>query len=78
MGFGAIIPGITTENKGSHCFAINGDAFNPEIFGINNVEMSYKKCLSAIKLHGPTYFSQLVQYANNMAEFDMNSKYKNE
>ena len=74
MGFGAIIPGVTPENRASHCFAINGDAFSPEIVGMLNVENSYKKCLSTIKLHGPTNFNQLVQFVNNMAEFDMSSK----
>lgn len=74
MGFGATIPGITLENKGSHCFAINGDAFNPEIIGMANVENAYKKCLSTIKLYGPTFFAEIIQYVNNMAEFDMATK----
>ena len=75
LGFGAIIPGITMESRGSHCFAINGDAFNPEIIGISNVENAYKKCLSTVKLHGPTHFAEIIQFVNNMAEFDMATKY---
>ena len=77
IGFGALIPGVTPESKASHCFAINGDIFNPEIFGMTNVENAYKKCLSSITLHGPTYFSQLIQFVNNMAEFDIVSGYAN-
>ena len=72
MGFGADIPGVTREV--SHCFAINGDTFNPEIQGISNVENVYKKCLKNIKLCGPTNFAQLIRFVNDMAEFDMSSK----
>ncbi len=73
MGFGADIPGVTSKEP-SHCFAINGDAFNPEIQGIANVENVYKKVLQNIKLSGPTYFQQIIKFVNDMAEFDMSSK----
>ena len=37
-GFGANIP---PAGRVSHCFALNGDIFNPECNGIQGVEYAY-------------------------------------
>jgi hypothetical protein len=69
-GFGARLPGYTLETKSSHCFALNGDFFSPEIIGIDNVSQCYQKGLKSLKLHGPTYFSKIIKNVNDMADFD--------
>jgi hypothetical protein len=40
----------------SHCFAINGNAFNPELDGLDEVVDCYKKVVTKIRFDGPTYF----------------------
>lgn len=65
-GFGAKLPPST--NVVSHCFALNGDIFNPEVRGIQGVLEAYKKTLGEIVFHGPTVFneviSEVVHYAS--------------
>ena len=35
-GFGGVMPN-TPDNKASHCFALNGDIYNPSCNGVNGV-----------------------------------------
>lgn len=58
FGFGARLP--PHQSVVSHCFALNGNIFSPEVDGIDEVIKSYEKTLSEIALHGPTAFSQLI------------------
>jgi hypothetical protein len=52
-GFGARLKPY--YNTVSHCFAMNGDYFNPNICGgIPEIVNTYKKCVKDVKLHGPT------------------------
>lgn len=44
FGFGAKIPGL--KNRASQCFALNGNIFDPELDGIDNVLECY---MNAIK-----------------------------
>lgn len=46
LGFGAKVPGI--DNRASHCFAVNGDIFDPECDGIDGVLQAYQTALSKI------------------------------
>ena len=69
-GFGAKLPPSLTKRP-SHCFAMNGNIFDPEINRIEGVVESYKHALHKIQFYGPTYFHDLVKYANDMAEYDM-------
>ena len=39
LGFGACIP--PTDKKASHCFALNGNIFNPEVDGLEGVIEAY-------------------------------------
>jgi len=41
FGFGGI-PRHMGINSTSHCFALNGNAANPEIFGIANIIETYR------------------------------------
>jgi hypothetical protein len=56
FGFGAKVPNGVSD-KTSHCFALNGNIFNPECDGLEGVLDSYKKALNTVELHGPTNFS---------------------
>jgi hypothetical protein len=61
-GFGAKLPASYTHV--SHCFALNGNIFDPEVNGIPEVKEVYKKSLKQVILHGPTIFSQLIEMAS--------------
>ena len=66
LGFGARI-----QNMGdvtSHCFALNGNIFAPEVPGIYGVLDLYKKNLMKLKFSGPTHFSSILRYVSNMVE----------
>ena len=65
LGFGAKIP--PTTHRASHCFAVNGDIFDPECDGIEGVIDSYKNALSKVSLYGPTHFSEVLKLIVDMA-----------
>ena len=68
LGFGAILPGMS---QASHCFALNGNIFNPEVIGISGVSGAYNKCLQHIKLNGPTYFAPIIRCVGEMANYSL-------
>ena len=77
LGFGGRVPGLL--DRTSHCFAVNGDIFRPEVSGISGVIESkmradtltgYKNALTVVQLHGPTYFAELLGYLNAMVEHE--------
>ncbi len=72
LGFGGDFPSF---GKTSHCFALNGNIFNPEIFQIQGVIEAYQNTLSKVKLSGPTYFSSLINYATDMTEHFLTHNY---
>ena len=43
FGYGATVP--PSVDKASHCFALNGDIFNPEVDGLEGVTNAYKSAL---------------------------------
>ena len=45
----------------SHCFPINGNLQNPEIFGVENIVAMYQQTLPNITLAGPTLFAPLLE-----------------
>lgn len=57
-GFGAKLP--PSLNVVSHCFALNGDIFNPEVRGIPGLIETYQKTLDQIVFHGPTVFNEVI------------------
>ena len=65
FGFGAKLP--PHLNVASHCFALNGNIFSPEINGIDEVVRVYKQVLSEIVFHGPTIFNELIATVTNYA-----------
>eukprot|EP00746_Dinoflagellata_sp_MGD_P009881 gnl/MRDRNA2_/MRDRNA2_120223_c0_seq1.p1 gnl/MRDRNA2_/MRDRNA2_120223_c0~~gnl/MRDRNA2_/MRDRNA2_120223_c0_seq1.p1 ORF type:complete len:810 (+),score=147.23 gnl/MRDRNA2_/MRDRNA2_120223_c0_seq1:113-2542(+) len=66
LGFGAKVP--PSHTVCSHCFSLNGNIFDPEVEGLDNIIKVYRKALSAVSLHGPTHFHEVIQYAANMAK----------
>ena len=64
-GFGAQIPPIA--NRASHCFALNGNIFNPKLQGVGNIIECYKNTLNNVKLYGPTPFSEVLSMAVDQA-----------
>jgi len=77
LGFGATVPPST--NRASHCFALNGDIFDPEVDGLDGVIESYKNALKNVNLYGPTNFAPIIELINDMAEAEqvsqVNQKY---
>ena len=77
FGFGARLP--PHLNVVSHCFALNGDIFNPEVEGIGEVLTTYEKALSEVAFHGPTVFNELIgavkHYASAFEVTQSNQKY---
>jgi len=52
----------------SHCFALNGNIFDPECPGIDGVLKTYQNALHHVKLNGPTNFNKVINLSNSMAE----------
>lgn len=66
-GFGAKI--IKSKGvKPSHCFALNGDIFNPECNGIDGVLAAYENCINKCRLYGPTNFAEIISAINARSE----------
>ena len=55
-------------NRASHCFALNGDIFNPEVDGLPGVIEAYKSALKNVNLYGPTNFAPIMEMVCDMAE----------
>eukprot|EP00347_Sterkiella_histriomuscorum_P017569 403348833 len=66
LGFGGAFP--HNPDRASHCFAVNGDIFNPEVDGIEGVVKTYKHACQKINLYGPTFFSGVLKMIVDMAE----------
>eukprot|EP01022_Parablepharisma_sp_SALTPOND_P013369 TRINITY_DN1784_c0_g2_i1.p1 TRINITY_DN1784_c0_g2~~TRINITY_DN1784_c0_g2_i1.p1 ORF type:complete len:496 (-),score=36.33 TRINITY_DN1784_c0_g2_i1:4290-5777(-) len=64
FGFGAQVPGVS---RVSHCFALNGSVFSPEVHGIDGVLAAYQKNLSKLGFSGPTNFAEIIRYMGDMA-----------
>ena len=67
FGYGATLP-TAASTKASHCFALNGDIFNPEVDGLEGVTAAYKNALKTVDLWGPTNFAPTIELICDMAE----------
>jgi len=54
-------------NRASHCFALNGDIFDPACDGLDGVVNAYKNALKTVNLYGPTNFAPIIEMVNDMA-----------
>ena len=64
-GFGAQL--LPFNEITSHCFALNGNFFDPETNGIDGVLKTYKKACKSIYFNEPTYFRQIIRLAAEYA-----------
>lgn len=64
-GIGAKLPPFF-ENV-SQCFALNGNYFNPEVNGIEDVVKYYKNAIKNVKFHGPQTFCEILKLAGEFA-----------
>ena len=65
LGYGAQISG---GHNTSHCFAVNGNIFDPECDGIDGVVEAYERAIKNVRLAGPTNFSPIIKIINEMTE----------
>jgi hypothetical protein len=65
FGFGAK---LQHAQAASHCFALNGNIFDPECDGIDGVLDAYEKALKNTSLYGPTHFNQILSTVNDMCD----------
>ena len=64
LGYGASIK----DCGKSHCFAVNGNIFDPECDGIDGVVEAYSHAIKNISLSGPTNFAPIIELINEMTE----------
>jgi len=55
---------IEETKKASHCFALNGNIFRPEVNGVQGIMNVYRHSIQRVRLLGPTYFSPIIDYVN--------------
>lgn len=60
-GFGAVLPPTMMAN---HCFPLNGNSSNPEVYGVSGIMDIYHRAISTVRLSGPTYFNSILRQAN--------------
>ena len=59
-GFGACAQGSTTT---SHCFPLNGNPTQPEVYGIQGVMEVYQNAIRSLRFSGPTLFEFILEQA---------------
>lgn len=63
-GFGGIVPDSKTV---SHCFALNGNIYQPECVGTPGVAATYMSAIQKVQLYGGTHFSSILSLINGVA-----------
>ena len=79
FGFGGI-PQLPTlcSNDVSHCFPLNGNEKEPEVFGVLGIMQIYEFSIRNCELSGPTFFEPIILEAIKMAKTfkeDFSNKY---
>ena len=49
----------------NHCFAMNGDASNPQVKGLSGVLRTYRNATPIVEMWGPTEFSGFLGKMND-------------
>ena len=65
FGYGAKLPPFNTSV--SHCFAVNGNIFNPDERGILSIMEAYAKCNEIVGLHGPSAIAPIIRMVKDLA-----------
>lgn len=70
FGFGGGI--APYRERAAHCFAMNGNIFDPRVYDIPAVMDHYKHCINNqnVNLYGPTHFGSILDSVNNLCEAD--------
>lgn len=75
-GFGGKVP-QHPENKPSHCFALNGNIYNPEVYGVPGIMQVYFNSLRKVQLYGPTNFSPVLDMINGYCDYQQQEMSQN-
>lgn len=67
-GFGGRV-NETPHGGASHCFALNGDIFRPEVKGVHGILEAYYQSINNVNLSGPTHFNKVLEYVNGFAKY---------
>ena len=67
-GFGAKLRN-NPNSSASHCFALNGNAFAPEVEGVDGVIEAYYKSLENVELYGPTNMAESLENITGFARY---------
>ena len=59
---------MRNDDEVMHCFALNGNIFDPEVIGIDQCINVYQSSLQRYQLFGPTWFSSVLDQVNNFVE----------
>ena len=68
LGHGAKLPVVGR----TFCFALNGNIFDPETTGLGNLLEYYLYALKKIKMGGPTYLAEVINYHADVVELYVN------
>jgi vacuolar-type H+-ATPase subunit F/Vma7 len=66
------------NGRASHCFALNGNIFEPECNGLEGVLKCYRNAINKTTLYGPTYFNEIIAEINGRCEATEISNYNQE
>jgi hypothetical protein len=64
-GFGAkvLMPMFNTQGAVHHCFPLNGQIHNPEVFQLDGLLSTYRNAIKDLQFGGPTVFAPLLREA---------------
>lgn len=70
FGFGAKVnlPTFNTGGKVHHCFPLNGQELNPNLYQLAGIIEGYRSALPYLNFSGPTYFAPLLREAMNVCQ----------
>ena len=71
FGFGGKFFG---SNQACHCYPLNGNMDDPEVFGIDGILSVYRNALSNTQLFGPTFFHYFIDCLNNKVKRDLDAE----
>lgn len=74
FGFGAKLPmgrDSMDQKSASHCFALNGNIFEPECNGVEGILAAYYNVVSKVTLWGNTQFHHVLKMVNGFVERHM-------
>lgn len=56
------------SNQTMHCFPLNGQPQNPEVYGMQGIMECYRNVLPFVELSGPTLFNPLLMETMKLAQ----------